>query len=321
MKKLLASLFIVAAFGAAMAQNPPPESVTVTGTRSREVMRGFVDSTAAPTHLLGKIARWETPICPYAVGVKQAAADFVVARLKEVAEKVGAPVSTDAQCKFNIEIVFTKTPQALLDDMKKNQPFLLGFWGGSEERDRLATFKRPIQAWYATATQDLRGKTEIDSARTTNVGQGLMVILPCALAGASGRGGPGSPNSPSMCTVYLPYAQKANVTGTRLGSGLRSTLHHVVIVADPRQIAGEELDAVSDYIAMMALTQLGALDNCQSLPSIVNLLPKGCTNRSGRLSETDLGYLRGLYRMRSGMELVVQKNEIASEMAKSIEGP
>jgi hypothetical protein len=117
----------------------------------------------------------------------------------------------------------------------------------------------------------------------------------------------------------MPGVQKANVTGSRIGSGLRSTFNHVVIVVDPRQVAGEELDAVSDYIAMLALTQLGSLDNCQTLPSIVNLLPKGCANRTGRLSETDLGYLRGLYRMRSGMELVVQKNEIASEMAKAAE--
>lgn len=320
MKVLLAPLFCIAVVGAAMAQNPPPESVTVTGTKSREVMRGFVDSTAAPTHLLGKIARWEVPICPYAVGVKPAAADFVVARVKEVAEKVGAPVSTDAQCKFNIEIVFTKTPQALLDDMKKNQPFLLGFWGGSEERDRLATFRRPIQAWYSTATQDLRGKVEVDSARTTATGQGLMVIVPCGLA-KSGRGGGGSPGSPAWCTLSLPYAQKANVTGSRIGSGLRSNLHHIVIIVDPRQVAGEELDAVSDYIAMLALTQLGSLDTCQTLPSIVNLLPKACPSRTGRLSETDLGYLRGLYRMRSGMELVVQKNEIASEMTKAAQEP
>jgi hypothetical protein len=136
MKKpaLLLALCIAGA-GVAVAQNPPPESVTVTGTKSREVMRGFVDSTAAPTHLLGKIARCETPICPYAVGVKQAAADFVVARVKEVAEKVGAPVSTDAKCTFNAEIVFTKTPQALLDDMKKSQPTLLGYHSSSDERE------------------------------------------------------------------------------------------------------------------------------------------------------------------------------------------
>jgi hypothetical protein len=119
----------------------------VTGTKSREVMRGFVDSTAAPTHLLGKIARWEVPICPYAVGVKPAAADFVVARVKEVAEKVGAPVSTDAQCKFNIEIVFTKTPQALLDDMKKNEPFLLGFWA----------VRKSVTGWRRSAARSRPG--------------------------------------------------------------------------------------------------------------------------------------------------------------------
>jgi hypothetical protein len=133
------------------------------------------------------------------------------------------------------------------------------------------------------------------------------------------KSGNGARGQNAVCWKHLPNVRKVDVTGARLGNGLRSNFHHIVIIADPRQIAGEELDAVSDYIAMMALSQLGGLDTCQTLPSIVNLLPKGCASRSGRLSETDLGYLRGLYRMRSDMELVVQKNEIASEMAKAVE--
>jgi hypothetical protein len=311
MKKpaLLLALCIAGA-GVAVAQNPP-ESVTVTGTKEREVLRGFVDSVAAPTHFIGKIARWEVPICPYTVGVKSDAAQFVTDRVKAVAAQIGAPVSADAKCTFNIEIVFTKTPQALLDDMKKNQPALLGYQSSSEDLDRLATFRRPIEARYTTATKDLRGKVEIDSPRTTGQGQGLIMQLPCSLLG---RGNPDK-----ICTQTNPYARKVDVTGARLGDGLRSNFYHIVIVVDPRLIAGQQLDAVSDYIAMLALTQLGSLDNCQTLPSIVNLLPKGCASRTGRLSETDLGYLRGLYRMRSGMELVVQKNEIASEMAKTAE--
>lgn len=312
MRRSLTLLCLAATATVAMAQNPPPESVTVTGTKSREVMRGFIDSVVSPTHFIGKIARWEVPICPYTVGIKPEAAKFVTDRLKDVAREVGARVSANPACKYNIEIVFTKTPQALLDDMKQNQPELLGYQSSSEDLDRLATFSRPIEARYTTATQDLRGKVEIDSPHTTN-GEGVTMRLPCSMLGG------GSPNR--ICTKQLRHVRKVDVTGTLLGNGLRSNFYHIVIVVDPRQVAGEELDAVSDYIAMMALTQLGSLDSCQNLPSIVNLLPKGCTNRSGRLTETDLGYLRGLYRMRSGMELVVQKNEIASEMAKAANEP
>jgi hypothetical protein len=312
MRKPVAVLVIwIAAAGLAAAQ--APESVTVTGTKEREVARGFVDSVAVPTHFIGKLARWEVPICPYTVGIKPEAAQFVTDRVKAVAAEVGAPVSTDAKCTFNIEIVFTKTPQALLDDMKKNQPALLGYQSSSEELDRLATFNRPIEVRYTTATKDLRGKVEIDSARTISSGQGLTLLMPCVMLGRKFEP-PGK-----ICTQQIPQARKVNVTGARLGDGLRSNFYHIVIVVDPRQIAGEELGAVSDYIAMLALTQLGSLETCQTLPSIVNLLAKDCANPPGGMTVTDRGYLRGLYRMQADMSLVVQKNEIASEMAKAAE--
>jgi hypothetical protein len=34
---------------------------------------------------------------------------------------------------------------------------MLGYHVGPEDLDRLATVTRPIQAWYSTATQDMRG--------------------------------------------------------------------------------------------------------------------------------------------------------------------
>lgn len=314
MKKIILALVcFVPITGIAGAQNPLPESVTVTGTKEREVVRGFVDSVAEPTRMIGKIARWEVPICPYTLGVKPEATKFITDRVKAVAAEVGAPISTNPVCKYNIEIVFTKTPQALLDDMKQNQPSLLGYYGGSEELDKLATFSRPIEARYSTATKDLRGKVEVDSPRTTNNGQGLIQVFPCYMMGRV--------NEPPtrLCVKNNPYARKADVTGTKLGDGMRSTFNHIVIVVDPRQIAAQELGAVSDYIAMLALTQLGSLETCQTLPSIVNMLAKDCTNPPSGMTSTDKGYLRGLYRMQADMNLVVQKNEIATEMAKAVQ--
>src|SRR4051812_36813847 len=87
----------------------PTENVTVSGTKSREVIQDFVDTFAARTHVIDKIARWETGICPITEGLPLRDSMFVTQRLKEVAAKVGAPVSTDKACKHNVEIVFTRT--------------------------------------------------------------------------------------------------------------------------------------------------------------------------------------------------------------------
>jgi hypothetical protein len=311
----ISALLLFAAL-AARAQPSSTENVTVTGTKSRAEIQSFVDSLSTPTHMTGKIARWETPICPYAIGVQPEAAKFVVQRLKEVARQAGAPVSRDQSCKFNIEIVFTRTPQALLDNMKKDQPDLLGYAVGPDQRDRLAIVTHPIQGWYMTATRDLKGRTEIDSPRTTNMGQGLTMMLPCELMN---RASPGMPAG-SLCTENLPQVSKVNVTGARLGDGVRSMFHHIVIVADTGKLLPYELGAVSDYIAMLALTQLSSPDNCQSLPSIVNLLAQGCERRVNALTPNDIAYLRGLYWTPADLAASIQRTEVADQVERAVTG-
>ena len=78
------------------AQHSPPESVTVTGFKSREVINKFVKSFVAPTAINGKIARWERQICPLTVGQPPAFTNFVTQHVKDIAAAVGAPVNSGA---------------------------------------------------------------------------------------------------------------------------------------------------------------------------------------------------------------------------------
>jgi hypothetical protein len=303
--RLAAMVFLILP-SLAMAQTArPPESVTVTGTKSREVLRGFVQSFAAPTRMTGKMARWETGICPIVAGVKPQFATFIARRLKEVAAKAGAPVNGRASCSPNIQIVFTTTPQALLDRVRDKQPYLLGYYDNTPQRDRLATVTRPIQAWYTTATQDLNGKVEVDSGKT--VGPGLEIWLPCSI-------------TPGVCLVHLPNARAVAVTGSRLGDGVRSNLHHIIIVADPNKLLDYEMGPLSDYIAMLALTQITSLDTCQQLPSIVNMLAQDCERKTDALTETDMAYLHGLYKAAPDQSLGTQQDQVAYQMEQELKG-
>lgn len=146
------------------------ESVTVVGTRDRQRMEKFIESFAAPTALLGKLARWKTGICPVAVGLRPAAIKFILDRLRKVATDVGAPVDARPRCTANIEIVFTTTPQGLLDNVRKEHSIYLGYASSSSQADRLAAVIRPIQAWYTTQSVDLMGLPKVDSARTVGLG-------------------------------------------------------------------------------------------------------------------------------------------------------
>src|SRR5262245_15397454 len=95
---------ILAAPSLALAQPAaaPTEDVTVSGTKSRQVIANFVSSFVTPTRVTGKIARWETAICPATAGLGPAGNRFITQRVREVAARIGAPVSDKASCTPNI---------------------------------------------------------------------------------------------------------------------------------------------------------------------------------------------------------------------------
>jgi hypothetical protein len=286
---------------AAQPLKPPVESVTVTGTRSREVLDKFVASFAAPTRMTGKLARWEDKICPVTVGLRPAATKFVTQRVKEVAAKVGAPVNDKESCRPNITIEFTTTPQALLDTVRKKHASFLGYYDNSDQLEKLATVTRPIQSWYATATKDMFGATEPDKAAKNGIG------LQIARDGEPGK-------------FIYPNATAAHVTGSHLGDGLRSVFYNVIIIADRTKLADYEIGSIADYISILALTQLNAPDTCQQLPSIVNMLAAGCERKANAGMDNDLAYLRGLYKMSPDRTLRTQQNEMAYQMEQTLGG-
>jgi hypothetical protein len=271
----------------AAAEAPlPTESVTVTGTKLREVFQDFLRGFVAPTYMTGKIARWERRLCPLVVGQNTHFTTFITQRIKAVALAAGAPVNTEASCKPNIEIVFTTTPQALLDNVRRHQAYYLGYAETSTQVEKLATVTRPIQAWYATETQDANGRRWVDSA-----------IRP----GVNGE----------FLFDFDAYAS----SGSRINNGIKSGFNHVLIVVDSAKLAGEKIVPVADYISMLALTQVSSLDACQHLSSIVNIQAADCDHAVDGLTPFDLAYLQGLYRMSADRELMFQRNDIASVMA------
>jgi hypothetical protein len=279
---------------AAQPARTPTENVTVTGTKSREVWEKFVESLAAPARMTGKIARWEEGVCPLTVGLRPEFTKFVTKRVRDVAALAGAPVSADASCTPNLQILFSAHPQILLDNIRKKHPQFLGYYDNSAQLKDLATVTRPIQAWYMTGTKDLHGQILIDGKPA-----GLGVQMHDALTGQE---------------FFFPNAKISVSSGTRLDDGLRSIFYRVTIVADPTKLVDYEIGSIADYISLLALTQLNAPDTCQQLPSIVNMLAAGCERKVDALTDNDIAYLRGLYKMSPNMTLRIQQDEIAYQM-------
>ena len=253
---------------------------------SREAIANFIDAFATPTHMSGKVARWEEPVCPVMTGQKPNVSAFVTQHVTAVAAAVGAPVTSDKACTPNIEIVFTTAPQALLDNVRQRAADYIGYASSASELEKLATVTHPIQAWYATGIRDARGRYTTDSGRDRGVSTS---------------------------------ANTAKVTGFRLTDGQHTIIHHVLIVIDPAKLPVQEIVPLSDYIAVLALAQIGSLDDCRPLPSIANMLAPACDRKTNSITANDLAYLHGLYKMPSDrLQLAIQKNDIADGMAQAL---
>jgi hypothetical protein len=295
------AMLLADADGIAQPAAPGVESVTVNGRRvPDEEIHAFVAARTAPTFKLGKVARWEKGICPTVMGLKSDFTDFVKKRLKETAAKVGAPLDPNANCQPDIQIVFTTAPQALLDNIRKNYDALLGYHDNSSQGEEMAKVTHSIQAWYSTVTIDASGAPRFDGGKIPGIG---CLDRP-------------------KCRIYLTRAQGYAVTGGRVGDGLRSGFHDVIIVIDPKKLGGYEIGALADYISFLALTQPRSLDDCQQLPSILNLLAAGCTagDATSEMTQGDLGYLKGVYHMRDDDALIFQQDQIAFQVKQALLG-
>lgn len=212
-----------------------------------------------PTPFLTGGSRWMVPICPVTVGLVREDNKRVSERVRQVAQLVGAPAWTREGCNPNAEIVFTTEPQAFLDAVAVKRYQLLGNITVAQARET-AKVRFPIQSWYSTAQMDDRG--------------GLLLMPP----------------DEGDCDPYCFFY---------LGKDTRIVIGTVIIVVDINKAQGRKLETVSDYVALMALTQARAFAKCQPAPSIANLMAADCTGemQPGGLTAGDIAWLRGLYHM------------------------
>ena len=215
-------------------------------------------------------------------------------RIVRVAMTAGAPLDSSQPCRPNIVVLATPEPQKLLDFIREKRKDLLGFHYRPQAQ-RLATMTLPVQAWYSTATEDFYGFISADLP-SGDLGYGVM--------SATGQLG------------------SYHTSGSRTGDGLKSEFSTAIIIVDTTKIAGQEIGPIADYIAMLALSQGQYYDVCQEIPTITNLMAPNCggDSRPVALTDIDVTYLRGLYKMNAGTSFLGQRGSIAFEMIKDLGG-
>jgi hypothetical protein len=258
----------------------------------------FIAAHARPTQITGQLARWREGVCPVTSGLTPGFNAFVSARIEAVAAIVGAPHGGTRNCKHNIQIIFTTEPEKLIDAVSRKRGSALLGYHYSHDAQKIATFSHPIQGWYVTATQNDSGDFAIDDAA------------------------PIQQQATAMSNV-AQYALESGTTpggrlGTRLATGLSSLLVHVLVVADARKVNGYTIGSVSDYLAMLVLSQTQSPDMCGPLPSILDLMASHCDaqEKPEAVTAGDLAFLRALYSTDLREKYALETGDIQNAMMR-----
>ena len=268
-----------------MAQ-PAPASLsapTIELADAAKQAASFVESYAATSGSV--IARWSDAICVRVVGLAPDQAAAVRARVEQVARGVGIEIHGAGCQRSNIEIGFTTDPQTMLDGVIAGQGRLLGDPTSGTETVKTVTL--PVQAWYRTNQGNY----------AANGGDGLKALVSLQYNGqneagyAQWMGGQGAANSSSGWGSSIPGAGPPFP-----GSSVRPRQFlNVFVIVDVGRTGDKPLGLITDYVAMLALSQPRALDHCNVLPSVTDLFA-ACPGRAPEaLTAADTAYLTALY--------------------------
>ncbi len=93
---------------------------------------------------------------------------------------------------------------------------------------------------------------------------------------------------------------------------------NVLVVVDTDRVKDQSVRALTDYVALLALSQPRSLDGCMALPSIVDTLaPAPCPGRDPpeQLTAADQAYLAALYASDPKATRAIQQAEMNTRMA------
>jgi hypothetical protein len=303
---------IAAALGwpaAAGAQIPDSPAVTVTAPAAPtdqelagESLSQFIMHHATVhyvnTGTTGNLARWRggrQSICPQTAGLTPEYDAFVTARLRALAAYVGAPVQSDPQCKANVQMIFTSTPEEKMDAVRKWAivAFRNRYTGGTKE---LIAFRsdHAIQGWYMTTS----GGAVVLNTDVASVGLEVWPVWP----------------------QITPHYAAMGTLGTHLGGGSGSGIGIgiVILIVDTTKMGGYSIETLADYLSMLTLSVAQSPDHCDPLPSILDLMSPSCSAREPprRLTAADLAFLKALYYRNTGVGQSLSRAEIQGNMER-----
>lgn len=278
------------------------EDIVVNGRPLSEATSDFVERIAAPASDRGA-ATWHRRVCVGVGNLQREAAEYVVDRIASVGESVGLAVGWP-RCEPRVFIVFASDADAAARDLveARGRRFRIGVSGtdlGDGALQAFQTSDRPVRWWQSSVPVD---------ERTGRVVARLPGQAPFSAP-------PGGITRPADLG-----SQGITDIASRLRSPLRDDLSQVVIIVDVDRMAGVEIGALADYLAMIALAQIDPAVDPGPYDSILSLFSPERTPPAG-LTDWDRAYLVGLYSAEQTAENPrVRLGAVATGMARIVRG-
>jgi hypothetical protein len=280
--------------GGAFAQTPPPpvdpdvsavEDVTVVGAETRRTMEIYARRIGSGP--MGRLSpRWNDQICVRVVNMDAAHAAFLRSRLATVARAIGLSPDASPECEPNITVYASDDPDTLADRLieaspRSFRPARANVSLGDAALEAFRASDAPVRWW------------QVSIPLMADSGQLAMEL---------------GVNDPA------PLSRSATVrNGSRLRGNVRDDLVGVTIILDLTKLGGVPFNAVSDYIAFVALAPADPRADTEGFDTVLNLFDRP---GGGGLSLTDEDYLFALYSAsRAPANAAIQTAEIADRMA------
>ncbi len=239
------------------------DDVVVVGRPMEEQARAYVQAlTDAPGR--SRLARWRRTVCVGVTGLDAPYAQFLVDRVSAVAASLGLDPG-DPGCRPDVLILFTREPDIVARNWVARepetfQPFLHGQGVLDDEAlERFRTSDAPVRWWHVSYTANAQTGVRITPTRSDGGAYPVNQL-----------------NTPSL-----------------IQASTREQLQNAIIIVDADQVGPVSFGSLSDYLALLSLTQADPEAQTAGFDTVLNLFS---TQPTARLSAWDIDYLQSLYR-------------------------
>ena len=235
-------------------------------------------------------ARWNSPVCPAVAGLSHDEAEFMLARLSQIARTAGVPLGGNRCTPTNLYVAATAKPEVFLK------------WAGVHWRifdgtppsvvNPFITTPQPVRVWY--------NSEQIGSDAGQPGGD-----LP------AGMSFPASARTPSF----------AGHGASRITRNVIWSLKSAVVVVDKTRLLGVTIGQLTDYVSMYALSRLKTRPHFGEAPTILGLFGRATSEGVSAqapqgLTPWDDALLESLYH--TNPKLVLQRTMMATRMVTRI---